>query len=160
MKKYIIIILTIALLFGVGAWLYSYCTTPDNDLSNEQIGNLLIKDTFENKDKAFAIDPMVQLDGKLFYRLEKDKGLIVRVDKKKKQITAIMLFHNKKIQTSRDIAIGHSKEAVIDAYGETYKKSLLPKKQTQFYYKDKENHIGMKFIFKKDNLVKIELFEE
>ncbi|WP_414047151.1 hypothetical protein ACMGE7_09695 [Macrococcus equi] len=141
-------------------WLYNYCTTPDNDLSDEYIGNVGVKQTFKNKDKVFVVDPLIQLEGKTFYRSKKNDGLIVRKENKHDRITAVTLFKDKDIATSRDITIGSSKQEVIDAYGDTYKKSILPKKQTQFHFKDKEHHIGMKFMFKKDKVQKIELFED
>ncbi|WP_414045765.1 hypothetical protein [Macrococcus equi] len=160
MKKYLTVILTVVLCLCIGMWLYNYCTTPDNDLSDEHIGNVGVKQTFKNKDKVFVVDPLIQLEGKTFYRSKKNDGLIVRKENKHDRITAVTLFKDKDIATSRDITIGSSKQEVIDAYGDTYKKSILPKKQTQFHFKDKEHHIGMKFMFKKDKVQKIELFED
>ncbi|WP_414042378.1 hypothetical protein ACMGE9_08555 [Macrococcus sp. EM39E] len=160
MKKYFIAIISLIACIVLGIWLYTYCTTPDNDLSEERIDNIGVKQPFKNKHNKFVVDAMIQLDGKTFYRSNKCKELIIRKDNKHNRITAVTLFKDDRVRTSRDIGIDSSKQDVIEAYGDTYKKSILTKNQTQYHYKDKENHIGMKFIFKDDKVKKIELFEE
>lgn len=160
MKKITILIISLITCLALGIWLYLYCTTPDNDLSKERIDNIGVNQPFKNEQNKFLVDPMIQLEGKTFYRSKQYKALIIRKDNKQNRITAVTLFKDAKLKTSRDIHIGSTKAAVIEAYGDTYKKSILPKQQTQFHYKDKENHIGMKFIFKNDLVKKIELFEE
>lgn len=160
MKKYIIILVSLILCSFIGLWLYNYCTTPDNDLSEESIGDVYIRQPFKEVKKDFTQDSNIRLEGKTFYHSTEHKGFVVRKDNKHDSVTAVVLFKDNHIKTPRDITIGSSKQEVIDAYGDTYKKSMLPKKQTQFHYKDKESHIGMKFVFKADKVKKIELFEE
>ncbi|MCU7557863.1 hypothetical protein [Macrococcus capreoli] len=160
MKKYIVIVISLILCFALGLWLYTYCTTPDNDLSQESLGDVSVNQPFKEIGNDFEIDPKIQLEGKSFYHAKDSKGLVIRKDNKHDRITAIVLFKDNHVYTSRDITIGSAKQEVIDAYGDTYKKSILPKQQTQFHYKDKEDHVGMKFIFKGDKVTRIELFEE
>ncbi len=160
MKKYVSIIIVLILSVSIALWLYNYCTTPDNDLSEERLGDVKIGEGYEEKDKDFVKDARIQLEGRTFYRSVKRRGLIIRKDNKNNHITAVSLFKNPAVKTSRDITIDSSKQEVIDAYGNTYKKSLLPKQQTQFHYKDKEHHIGMKFVFRDNKVKRIEIFAE
>ncbi|RAI80119.1 hypothetical protein BFS35_010060 [Macrococcoides goetzii] len=160
MKKYVTIIIVLILSVSIALWLYNYCTTPDNDLSEERLGDVKIGEKYEEKNEDFVKDVRIQLEGKTFYRSVKHRGFIIRKDNKNNQITAVSLFKNPAVKTSRDITIDSTKQDVIDAYGDTYKKSLLPKQQTQFHFKDKEHHIGMKFVFRNDLVKRIEIFAE
>lgn len=160
MKKFVTIIVVLILSVIIALWLYNYCTTPDNDLSEERLGDIKIGENYEEKHKDFVKDSRIQLEGRTFYRSVKHRGLIIRKDNKNNHITAVSLFKNPAVKTSRDITIDSTKQDVIDTYGDTYKKSLLPKQQTQFHYKDKEHHIGMKFVLRNDLVKRIEIFAE
>lgn len=158
MKRNLIVLLSISLCVVLAIWLYIFCTTPDNDLSEETIGDIRVHQDFNKLKYKFTIDHSVQLEGKTFYRSKQHNGLIVRKNNKSNKVSAITLFDDKVIQTNRDISIGNTKQDVIDAYGDTYQKSMINKHQTQFFYKDRENHIGMKFVFKKNKVKRIELY--
>lgn len=158
MKKYLVIIITMLFVCISGMMIYNYCTTPDNDLSQEKIGNYTLHQHRNALLEKFKKDDTAAVEGKSFYRSKDYPGLIIRVSNKKQQINAIMLYSNKNLYTARNITIGDSRDKVVEAYGDTYKKSFLNNKQTQYHYMDKENHIGMKFVFKNDRVNRIELF--
>jgi len=159
MKKYIFTIIGIFIIFVSGMLVYNYCTTPDNDLSHERIGNYMLHQHRNVLLESFKEDDNARVGGKSFYRSDALPGLIISVLNKKQQISALILYRNDTLYTSRNIGIGDSKAQVIEAYGTTYKKSILNNHQTQYHYMDKENHMGMKFIFKDNKVKRIELFD-
>ncbi|HCD18100.1 MULTISPECIES: hypothetical protein [Staphylococcaceae] len=159
MKKYIFTIIGLFIIFVSGMLVYNYCTTPDNDLSQERIGNYMLHQHRNVLLESFKEDDNAKVEGKSFYRSDALPGLIISVSNKKQQISALILYRNDKLYTERNIGIGDSKAQVIEAYGTTYKKSILNNRQTQYHYMDKENHIGMKFIFKDNKVKRIELFD-
>jgi len=159
MKKYIFTIIGLFIIFVSGMLVYNYCTTPDNDLSQEHIGNYMLHQHRNVLLESFKEDDNAKVEGKSFYRSDALPGLIISVSNKKQQISALILYRNDKLYTERNIGIGDSKAQVIEAYGTTYKKSILNNRQTQYHYIDKENHIGMKFIFKDNKVKRIELFD-
>ncbi|RAI80722.1 hypothetical protein BFS34_006105 [Macrococcoides caseolyticum subsp. hominis] len=159
MKKYIFTIIGIFIIFVSGMLVYNYCTTPDNDLSHERIGNYMLHQHRNVLLESFKEDDNARVGGKSFYRSDALPGLIISVSNKKQQISALILYRNDILYTARNIGIGDSKAQVIEAYGTTYKKSILNNHQTQYHYMDKENHMGMKFIFKDNKVKRIELFD-
>lgn len=159
MKKYIFTIIGIFIIFVSGMLVYNYCTTPDNDLSHERIGNYMLHQHRNVLLESFKEDDNARVGGKSFYRSDALPGLIISVSNKKQQISALILYRNDTLYTARNIGIGNSKAQVIEAYGTTYKKSILNNHQTQYHYMDKENHMGMKFIFKDNKVKRIELFD-
>lgn len=159
MKKYIFTIIGMFIIFVSGMLVYNYCTTPDNDLSHERIGNYMLHQHRNVLLESFKEDDNAKVEDKSFYRSDALPGLIISVSNKKQQISALILYRNDKLYTERNIGIGDSKAQVIEAYGTTYKKSILNNRQTQYHYMDKENHIGMKFIFKDNKVKRIELFD-
>ncbi len=159
MKKYIFTIIGMFIIFVSGMLVYNYCTTPDNDLSHERIGNYMLHQHRNVLLESFKEDDNVRVEGKSFYRSDALPGLIISVSNKKQQISALILYRNDTLYTARNIGIGDSKAQVIEAYGMTYKKSILNNRQTQYHYMDKENHMGMKFIFKDNKVKRIELFD-
>lgn len=159
MKKYIFTIIGMFIIFVSGMLVYNYCTTPDNDLSHERIGNYMLHQHRNVLLESFKEDDNARVGGKSFYRSDALPGLIINVSNKKQQISALILYGNDTLYTARNIGIGDSKAQVIEAYGTTYKKSILNNHQTQYHYMDKENHMGMKFIFKDNKVKRIELFD-
>lgn len=159
MKKYIFTIIGIFIIFVSGMLVYNYCTTPDNDLSHERIGNYMLHQHRNVLLESFKEDDNARVGGKSFYRSDALPGLIISVSNKKQQISALILYRNDILYTARNIGIGDSKAQVIEAYGTTYKKSILNNHQTQYHYMDKENHMGLKFIFKDNKVKRIELFD-
>lgn len=159
MKKYIFTIITLFVIFISGMLVYNYCTTPDNDLSQERIGNYMLHQHRNTLLEKFKEDDNAKVEGKTFYRSNAFPGLIISVSNKKQQVSALILYRNDTLYTARNIGIGDSKAQVIEAYGTTYKKSILNNHQTQYHYMDKENHIGLKFIFKDNKVKRIELFD-
>lgn len=159
MKKYIFTIIGMFIIFVSGMLVYNYCTTPDNDLSHERIGNYMLHQHRNVLLESFKEDDNARVGGKSFYRSDALPGLIINVSNKKQQISALILYCNDTLYTARNIGIGDSKAQVIEAYGTTYKKSILNNHQTQYHYMDKENHMGMKFIFKDNKVKRIELFD-
>lgn len=159
MKKYIFTIIGIFIIFVSGMLVYNYCTTPDNDLSHERIGNYMLHQHRNVLLESFKEDDNARVGGKSFYRSDALPGLIISVSNKKQQISALILYRNDILYTARNIGIGDSKAQVIEAYGTTYKKSILNNHQTQYHYMDKGNHMGMKFIFKDNKVKRIELFD-
>lgn len=160
MKRNIVIGAVIIVLIAIGVWIYQYTTTPDTSLADEAIDNIRIGDTVDHLKEDFIKDQQIVLEGKQFYKSRQHKGMIVRVSNKSKKVSAIIVFKNKDVATSRNVHVGDTTDEVTEAYGDTYKKSVLQNKKSSITYKDRENKLTLKFIISKDHVKRIELFSE